>query len=49
MVIVGRDRGDLTVRHRDLRVEGGEFQMLLVFFWAIVAARECQDQWILAL
>jgi hypothetical protein len=35
VVIVGRD--DVGVRHRDLRVARGEFQMLLVFLWAIVA------------
>ncbi|MFZ0639252.1 MAG: hypothetical protein WA020_16320 [Candidatus Acidiferrales bacterium] len=40
MVIVGGDRGDLSVRHRDLRVERSEFQMLLVLLWAIVAARK---------
>ena len=49
MVIVGRDRGDLSVRHRDLRIERGEFQMLLVLLWAIVAAREREDQRIVAL
>jgi hypothetical protein len=49
MVIVGGDRGDLSVRHRDLRVERGEFQMLLVLLWAIVAAREREDQRIVAL
>src|SRR5580692_6545838 len=49
MVIVGRDRGDLSVRHRDLRVERGKFQMLLVLLWAIVAAREGEDQRVVAL
>src|ERR1700687_2734058 len=49
MVIVGGDRGDLSVRHRDLRVERGEFQMLLMFLRAIVAAREGEDQRIIAL
>src|ERR1700685_2627259 len=49
VVIVGRDRGDLSVRDRDLRIERGKFQMLLVFLWAVVAARERQDQWIVAL
>ena len=49
MVIVGGDRGDLSVRHRDLRVERGEFQMLLVLLWAIVAARKREDQRIIAL
>jgi hypothetical protein len=38
MVIVGGDGGDLSVRHRDLRVERAEFQMQLVLLWAIVAA-----------
>jgi hypothetical protein len=39
-MIVGGDGSDLGVRHRDLRIEGGEFQMLLVFFGAVVAACE---------
>src|ERR1700757_1347189 len=49
MVIVGGDRGDLSVRHRNLRVEGGEFQMLLVLLRAIVPARKREDQRIVAL
>jgi ABC-type uncharacterized transport system permease subunit len=49
MVIVGGDRGDLSVRHRDPRIESCEFQMLLVFFRAVVTAREREDQWIIAL
>src|ERR1700722_5932271 len=40
MVIVGGDRGDLSVRHCDLRVERSEFQVLLVLLGAIVAARQ---------
>jgi hypothetical protein len=43
MVIVRRDRCDLGIRHRDLGIESGEFQMLLVLFWAIVAARKSED------
>jgi hypothetical protein len=43
MVIVGSDRGDLSVGHCDLRVERGEFQMLLVLLWAVVAARKRKD------
>src|SRR5579862_8205166 len=49
MVIVGGDRGDLSVRHRNLRVEGGEFQMLLVLLRAIVPPRKREDQRIIAL
>src|ERR1700719_4290118 len=49
MVIVGGDRGNLSVRHRDLRVERGEFQMLLVLLRAVVAAREREDQRVVAL
>ena len=37
VVVVGRDRGDLGVRHRDLRVERCELQMLLVLLGAVVA------------
>src|SRR6266481_3462781 len=43
MVIVGGDGGDLSVCHRDLLVERGEFQMLLVLLWAVMAARKCKD------
>src|ERR1700758_3899833 len=49
MVIVGGDGSDLSVRHRNLRVEGGEFQMLLVLLRAIVPARKREDQRIIAL
>src|SRR5690348_1282003 len=49
MVVVGGDRCDLGVGYRDLRIERGKFQMLLVLFRAIVAAREREDQRVLAL
>ena len=49
VVVVGRDRGDLGVRHGDLRVERGELQMLLVLLRAVVAAREREDQRVVAL
>jgi hypothetical protein len=49
MVIVGGDRGDLGVRHRDLRVKRCEFRMLLVVLWAKVAARKRKDERIIAL
>src|ERR1700757_1327196 len=49
MVIVGGDRGDLSVRHGNLRIEGSEFQMLLVLLRAIVPARKREDQRIIAL
>jgi hypothetical protein len=39
----GGNRGDLGVRHCDLRVERGEFQMLQVLIGAIVAARKRED------
>ena len=49
VVLVGRDRGDLGVGHRDLRVEGGELEMLLVLLRAVVAAGEGEDQRVVAL
>src|SRR5258705_3328258 len=49
MVVVGGDRDNLSVRHGDLRVERREFQMLLVLLWTVVAAREREDQRIIAL
>ena len=49
MMVIGGDRGDLGVGHRDLGVERGEFQMLLVLLRAVVAARKRQDQRIIAL
>src|SRR5256885_13111424 len=48
-MVVGRDRGDPGVRHGDLRVERGELQMLLVLLRAVVAAREREDQRVVAL
>ena len=49
MVVIGGDRGNLGVCHCDLRIKRGKVQMLLVFFRAVVAARERQDQGIIAL
>ena len=49
VVVVRRDRGDLRVGDRDLRVERGELQVLLVLLRAVVAAREREDQRVLAL
>ena len=49
VVIVGGDRDDLSVRHGDLGVERSDFQMLLVLFRAIVAARQREDERIVAL
>jgi hypothetical protein len=43
VVIVGCDRRDLSVRDSGLRIERREFQMRLVLFWAIVAARKRQN------
>jgi hypothetical protein len=39
VMIVGGDRGDLGVGHRDLRVVSRQLEMLLVLFGAVVAAR----------
>ena len=47
VVVVGRDRSDLGIGDPDLRVERGE--LLLVLFRAVVAAREREDQWVVAL
>ena len=49
VVLVGRDGGDPGVGHRDLRVEGGELEMLLVLLRAVVAAGEGEDQRVVAL
>ena len=46
---VGRDRGDLRVGDCDLGVVGGELEVLLVLLWAVVPAREREDQGVLAL
>jgi hypothetical protein len=42
-------RGDLCVGCGELGVNRGEFQMLVVFFRAVVAARECKHQGIVPL
>ena len=47
-MVVGGDRDNLSVRNGDLRVERGEFQMLLVLLWAVVAARKREDQRVVA-
>ena len=49
VVVVGRDRGDLRVGDRDLRIERGELKVLLVLLRAVVAAREREDQRVVAL
>jgi hypothetical protein len=46
---VGRDRGDLGLGDDDLRIGRGELEVLLVLLRAVVAARESEDEWILAL
>ena len=49
VVRVGRDRGDLGVGHGDLRIVRGELEVLLVLLRAVVAAREREDQRVVAL
>jgi hypothetical protein len=46
---IGRDRDRLGVGHGDLRIERGELEVLLVLLRAVVAAREHEDQGIVAL
>ena len=48
-MVIGGDRDNLGISHSDLRIKRGKLQMLLVFFRAVVAARKCQDQGIVAL
>src|ERR1700722_2037590 len=48
-MVVGGDRDDLGVGHRDLRVVGRQLQVLLMLFGAVVAARQGEDQRIAAL
>src|SRR5829696_5208859 len=49
VVLVGGDRDDLGVRHRDLRLECRQLQVLLVLLRAVVAAGEREDQRVPAL
>ena len=49
VVLVGRDRDDLRVGHGDLRLERRQLEVLLVLLRAVVAAREREDQRIVAL
>jgi hypothetical protein len=49
VVLIGGDRDYLGVGHRDLRLGCRQVEMLLVFFPAVVAAREREDQRIAAL
>ena len=48
-MLVGRDRRHLGVGDGDFRIEGGQFEVLLVLLRAVVAARESEDQRIVAL
>jgi hypothetical protein len=48
-MVVGGDRGDLGVRHRDLRIVGRQLQVLLVLSGAVVAMGQGEDQRIAAL
>src|SRR5580700_4602025 len=48
-MVVGGDGSDLGVGHRDLGVVGGQLEVLLVLFGAVVAARQGEDQRIAAL
>ena len=49
VMVVGGDRGDLCVSHRDLRVVLGQLQVLPVLFRAVVATRQREDQRVPAL
>src|SRR5215471_7544338 len=49
VVVVCGNGCDLGIRNHDFRIERGKFQMLLVFLWAVVAAREREDQRVVAL
>src|SRR3954452_21646618 len=49
VMLVGADRDDLGVGDGDLRIVGGELVVLLVLLGAVVAAREREDQGIVAL
>src|SRR5215207_6623745 len=48
-MLVGGDRGDLGVGHGDPGIEGGELEVLLVLLWAVVAAREGEDEGVVTL
>jgi hypothetical protein len=44
-----RDGGDLGVGDGDLGIERGQLEVLLVLFGAVVAAREGEDEGVVAL
>lgn len=48
-MVVGDDRNNLGVCHSNRRVERGELEMLLMLLWAVMTAREGEDQGIIAL
>src|SRR5215211_2680375 len=48
VMVVGCDRGDLGVGDGDLRIVRGELEVLLVLLGAVVAARERQDERVVA-
>ena len=49
VVLVGRDRDDPGVGHRDLRLERRQLQVLLVLLRAVVTAGEREDHRVVAL
>jgi hypothetical protein len=48
-MVIGRNRRDLRIGHRNLWVEGGKFQVLLVFLGAVVTSSEREDHRVLTL
>jgi hypothetical protein len=48
-VVVGGDRDDLRVRHRELLLERGQIEVLLMLLRAVMAAHEGKDHRITAL
>ena len=49
VALVGGDRDDLRVGHRDLRLERRQLEVLLVLLRAVVAAGQREDQRVAAL
>jgi hypothetical protein len=48
VVVVRGDRGDAGIRHGDLGIRGGELEVLLVLLGAVEAAREREDERVVA-
>ena len=49
VMVVGRDRDDLGVGDRDLRIVRRQLQVLLMLLRTVIAPRQCEDEGVVTL